>query len=526
VNNNTLYTRCPTCSTAFKVTDELLELAGGKVRCGACLAVFQATDYMLRPSSSAQPHSKQATGHASEQQPDQTLMKTEDPIIDLAEDIPPNNPAEQPTASELEIENAETDTDTGKLETREPENKIDLDPSLDESLAKADRLLSTLDELGADTAAQESIQESVGHQPVDPKPSTHNEDVVAEIENLEINPPDTLEEFNYENEAFDFDDKPSDFDKDFNEQPVEESITTEEPSIEEAPKTEQKEFNLDSDDPEISEEDITISIDEEINTKEDPTIEISEWDEDDDQLEELSEQALDPDYNDTSSDEISSSAVDEFEDQLDYLEENFEEEFDDAQADASEEDLDELSDQLHEQMQQTDTDPDPLDEFDNIVKEEKKGVRSKLIIASIGILLSIFIWQFWSNRQSLAWSDSWGGTVKAVCSYLPCNLKPKRDVSKIKLLQRQLSPDEEKENFLDIKVLLVNEADFAQPYPTIKIIFSNKNGEQVSKKSFAPKDYLEADASTALMPSGSEVHIHFKTEVTHPDALGFEFIFE
>ncbi len=79
---------------------------------------------------------------------------------------------------------------------------------------------------------------------------------------------------------------------------------------------------------------------------------------------------------------------------------------------------------------------------------------------------------------------------------------------------------------LDVKVLLVNEASFSQPYPTIKLIFSNKNGEPVSTKYFAPADYLDTQSVDELMPTASEVHIHFETEVAGPDALGFEFIFE
>jgi len=228
--------------------------------------------------------------------------------------------------------------------------------------------------------------------------------------------------------------------------------------------------------------------------EQDPAIEVSEWDDDDDDV-----------------------AIEDVE--IEDLDEDFGEE-------DIEENLEELSVQLFEQMEDTDTDPDPLDEFDDIVKNDKKGIKSKLIFASVGILLFIAIWQFWSNRQSLAWSNNWAGATKAVCNYLPCNLKPRRDVSKIKLLQRQLSPDEDRENYLDIKVLLMNEASFDQPYPTIKIIFSDKDGQQVSVKSFTPRDYLDTDASSATMPSGSEVHIRFKTEVTHPNALGFEFKFE
>src|SRR5690606_41242397 len=38
-----LFTRCPHCDTIFRVTDEALAKAGGRVRCGRCANVFDAT---------------------------------------------------------------------------------------------------------------------------------------------------------------------------------------------------------------------------------------------------------------------------------------------------------------------------------------------------------------------------------------------------------------------------------------------------------------------------------------------------
>ena len=40
-------TRCPACSTAFRVTSEQLRLKAGKVRCGHCQAVFNAFDSLI-----------------------------------------------------------------------------------------------------------------------------------------------------------------------------------------------------------------------------------------------------------------------------------------------------------------------------------------------------------------------------------------------------------------------------------------------------------------------------------------------
>jgi predicted Zn finger-like uncharacterized protein len=41
-----MYTQCPDCSTAFRVTAEVLKQAAGKVRCGGCGNAFNALDYL------------------------------------------------------------------------------------------------------------------------------------------------------------------------------------------------------------------------------------------------------------------------------------------------------------------------------------------------------------------------------------------------------------------------------------------------------------------------------------------------
>lgn len=42
-----MYTRCPACSTCFRVTDRHLAIAKGKVRCGQCQLVFNAPEHAI-----------------------------------------------------------------------------------------------------------------------------------------------------------------------------------------------------------------------------------------------------------------------------------------------------------------------------------------------------------------------------------------------------------------------------------------------------------------------------------------------
>jgi predicted Zn finger-like uncharacterized protein len=48
-----LITRCPNCNTQFRVTENQLAVAGGRVRCGACLTVFQGIDHLILDDETA-----------------------------------------------------------------------------------------------------------------------------------------------------------------------------------------------------------------------------------------------------------------------------------------------------------------------------------------------------------------------------------------------------------------------------------------------------------------------------------------
>lgn len=55
MTQSSLQTRCPNCDTRFRVTDEQLSIAKGKVRCGNCMEVFNAIDHQVKPAAPAAP---------------------------------------------------------------------------------------------------------------------------------------------------------------------------------------------------------------------------------------------------------------------------------------------------------------------------------------------------------------------------------------------------------------------------------------------------------------------------------------
>jgi predicted Zn finger-like uncharacterized protein len=64
-----MYTQCPDCSTAFRVTAEILKQAAGKVRCGGCGNAFNALEY-LSESMPEQAPPKEPEEHLPELTPE------------------------------------------------------------------------------------------------------------------------------------------------------------------------------------------------------------------------------------------------------------------------------------------------------------------------------------------------------------------------------------------------------------------------------------------------------------------------
>lgn len=50
-----MHTRCPNCSTAFRVTAEQLSAAKGRVKCGHCAEIFNAVEHLFEAPAEAEP---------------------------------------------------------------------------------------------------------------------------------------------------------------------------------------------------------------------------------------------------------------------------------------------------------------------------------------------------------------------------------------------------------------------------------------------------------------------------------------
>ena len=116
--------------------------------------------------------------------------------------------------------------------------------------------------------------------------------------------------------------------------------------------------------------------------------------------------------------------------------------------------------------------------------------------------------------------------LNKVCDRIPCRYSGKRDVSQIKLLNRDVRSDPSQPNALLISAAFVNQAPFDQPYPILQITLYDLGGNVVASRRFTQQEYLGNIYNRfILMESGTPVHVTLAVLDPGNDAINFEFSF-
>jgi predicted Zn finger-like uncharacterized protein len=138
------------------------------------------------------------------------------------------------------------------------------------------------------------------------------------------------------------------------------------------------------------------------------------------------------------------------------------------------------------------------------------------------LLASLLAGQFvFFYHDELAAMPAWRPLVVEFCRYASCEIRPRRDLALIELLQTTIAPHPKYENALRIRTTLVNRASFPQACPWMEVSLTNNAGNVIARRSFTPAQYLEAPATDVLMPNVAATTL---LDVTNPDgkAVGYE----
>jgi predicted Zn finger-like uncharacterized protein len=154
-----------------------------------------------------------------------------------------------------------------------------------------------------------------------------------------------------------------------------------------------------------------------------------------------------------------------------------------------------------------------------------------LVLGILGILLfsaSLFVQlAVFRSSQLLDRFPTLQPLVERICTSLPCRYSGPRDLSQIKLVNRDIRLHPKVKNALLISATFINRAPFKQPYPDITISLSDLSGSLVAQRRFTPAEYLgRLNSPFLLMPSGKPVQIALEVVDPGKDAVNFEFTFQ
>ena len=116
--------------------------------------------------------------------------------------------------------------------------------------------------------------------------------------------------------------------------------------------------------------------------------------------------------------------------------------------------------------------------------------------------------------------------AERLCARLDCNVIRFRDVSAIKLINRDVREHPRYEHALLVNATMSNQSSTRQPYPDIQLSLYDTEGSLISHRIFTPHEYLDdsIDIAQGMAPN---IPVHFVLEVTGPTegAVSFEFKF-
>lgn len=127
-------------------------------------------------------------------------------------------------------------------------------------------------------------------------------------------------------------------------------------------------------------------------------------------------------------------------------------------------------------------------------------------------------------RATLARHPTIGAPLQSIYSALGMTLRPDWDLHAYEVQQWGVVSDPASPGTLKVRASVKNLADFAQPYPLIRLVLEDRWGEQVRAREFEPSEYLDPSiASDRLLAPAQQTGATIAIVDPGPDAEGFRF---
>lgn len=172
----------------------------------------------------------------------------------------------------------------------------------------------------------------------------------------------------------------------------------------------------------------------------------------------------------------------------------------------------------------TTVDEEPAEDVDLLTPPPRK--RSSWVWRVLVVPLALLLIAQWVHnyRATLARHPTIGAPLLSLYHRLGIALTPNWDLHAYQIRQWGVVSDPNTPGTLRVRASITNLADFAQPYPLLKLVLEDRWGEQVRAREFEPAEYLDpAIAPDRMLNPGQQANATIAIVDPGPDAEGFRF---
>lgn len=130
-----------------------------------------------------------------------------------------------------------------------------------------------------------------------------------------------------------------------------------------------------------------------------------------------------------------------------------------------------------------------------------------------------------ADRARLAADARWRPVVVQLCDALRCTVPPWRETTAIALLDRDVRPDVALPGVLRVSAAFRNDADWAQPWPRLRLTLSDMEGRTVGTRTFTAAEYLGHTPTSKALAGGQTAAIRMNLIEPTPRSVAFAFEF-
>lgn len=149
--------------------------------------------------------------------------------------------------------------------------------------------------------------------------------------------------------------------------------------------------------------------------------------------------------------------------------------------------------------------------------------RRPLVWAGIALGLVLLAAQvLWYRFDDWAKDPQWQAVYAPLCQVFGCELPQQRDRSLLETRNLAVRTHPTEPDALQVNAMIVNRADFPQPFPVLELRFTTVRGTLVAGRRFEPAEYLGGDAAGMdMMPPRTPVQIELTMDDPGPEAVNY-----